>query len=77
MVFSALVTLCLLASSPTNLSSVFELTPTTEGVVLFPSLFSKITGSPASITATAELVVPRSIPIIFAIIHSPFLHFFL
>jgi hypothetical protein len=38
-----------------------------EGVVRAPSLFSIILGCPASITATALLVVPKSIPIIFDI----------
>src|SRR5437868_685565 len=33
-----------------------------DGVVLAPSLFSKTTGSPPSITAMQELVVPKSIP---------------
>ena len=41
---------------------------TTEGVVLEPSAFGMTTGSPPSITDTHEFVVPRSIPIIFAII---------
>ena len=40
----------------------------TEGVVRVPSAFSMtLTWSP-SITATAELVVPRSIPMIFAML---------
>jgi len=41
---------------------------TTDGVVLFPSAFGITTGSPPSITATHEFVVPKSIPIIFPII---------
>ena len=40
---------------------------TTDGVVLFPSAFGITTGSPPSITATHEFVVPKSIPIIFPI----------
>ena len=40
---------------------------TTEGVVRSPSEFSIIFGLPLSKTATQELVVPRSIPIIFDI----------
>src|SRR5215207_1623534 len=36
---------------------------TTEGVVRPPSAFGMTTGSPPSITATTEFVVPRSIPI--------------
>jgi hypothetical protein len=47
---------------------------TTEGVVLIPSGFGITLGSPASITATQELVVPKSIPITFAIFISPFLN---
>jgi hypothetical protein len=39
---------------------------TTDGVVRPPSAFSMISGSPPSSTAIAELVVPRSIPIVFA-----------
>ena len=38
-----------------------------DGVVLFPSLFGIMVGSLPSITATHELVVPKSIPIIFFI----------
>ena len=41
---------------------------TTEGVVLLPSLFGITTGSLPSITLTHELVVPKSIPIIFPIL---------
>jgi hypothetical protein len=44
---------------------------TTEGVVLAPSGFVITTGSPPSKTATHEFVVPKSIPIIFAIIYIP------
>jgi len=54
-----------------NMTSISELKPneiaTIEGVVLAPSLFSTILGLPASITATALFVVPKSIPIIFDI----------
>jgi hypothetical protein len=39
-----------------------------EGVVLRPSLLGMTTGSLPSITATQELVVPKSIPIIFPIL---------
>ena len=41
---------------------------TTDGVVRFPSTFSIIFGTPPSIIATAEFVVPKSIPIILLII---------
>jgi hypothetical protein len=37
-----------------------------EGVVRVPSEFSITRGLPPSITATHELVVPKSIPMIFA-----------
>src|SRR6267378_4790690 len=40
---------------------------TTEGVVRVPSWLGITTGSPPCITATTELVVPRSIPIILLI----------
>ena len=40
---------------------------TTEGVVRPPSLLVMTVGVPPSITATQELVVPKSIPIIFDI----------
>jgi hypothetical protein len=40
---------------------------TTDGVVRAPSWLAMTVGWPASITATTELVVPKSIPIIFAI----------
>src|ERR1700682_3320309 len=43
-----------------------------EGVVRAPSLFSKTTGSPPSITDMHELVVPRSIPKTLAIDKNPF-----
>ena len=37
---------------------------TTEGVVRAPSEFGITTGTPPSRTATQELVVPRSMPIV-------------
>ena len=66
-VLSGFETACLFAISPTSLSPSFA-KPTTEGVVLIPSALAITTGSPPSITATHELVVPRSIPIIFPIL---------
>ena len=42
---------------------------TTDGVVLAPSAFAITVGSPPSITATHEFVVPKSIPIILDIIN--------
>ena len=62
-VFFGLVTACRFASWPASRSPDFE-SATMEGVVRAPSAFSRIFGSPASITATAEFVVPRSIPMI-------------
>ena len=42
-----------------------------EGVVRAPSAFSITFGFLPSITATQEFVVPRSMPITFAIVFSP------
>ncbi len=63
MVFSGLVTACRLATVPTSRSPVFE-KPTTDGVVRPPSALGRTSGSPPVRTATAELVVPRSMPIV-------------
>ena len=60
-VFSGLVTPCRLATWPTSRSPSF-VKPTTDGVVRPPSWFTMTAGSPPSMTATTELVVPRSIP---------------
>src|SRR5215475_12582199 len=65
-VFRELVTACRFAASPTNRSPVL-LNATTDGVTRRPSEFSRTSGSPPSITAMHELVVPKSIPITFAI----------
>jgi hypothetical protein len=62
-VFSGLVTAWRFATWPTRRSPVL-VNPTTEGVMRLPSGFVITTGSPPSITATTELVVPKSIPII-------------
>jgi hypothetical protein len=71
------------AGSPT-FRSPLSTNATMDGVVLFPSLLGITTGSFPSITETQELVVPRSIPIIFPIINlflfgtlffSPLTHF--
>ena len=48
--------------------SLLSVNPTMEGVVRLPSLFWITTGSLPSMTATHELVVPRSIPIILPIL---------
>ncbi len=58
---SGLVIAWRLATSPTSTSPAFE-KATTDGVVREPSALGMTTGSPASSTATTELVVPRSIP---------------
>src|SRR5271156_3973260 len=71
-VFSGLVIACRFATCPTNRSPVL-VKPTTDGVVRPPSSLGITLGSPPSITATQELVVPRSIPIILAIIVSYYL----
>src|SRR6266536_5159819 len=60
-VFCGLVTAWRFAACPTNRSPLF-VHATIDGVVRAPSLFSKTTGSPPSITAIQELVVPKSIP---------------
>src|SRR5438093_10368927 len=58
---SGLVIAWRLATSPTSTSPVLE-KPTTDGVVRPPSALGTTVGSPASRTATTELVVPRSMP---------------
>src|SRR5476651_2348077 len=63
-VFSGFVTDWRFATWPTRRSPSLA-KATTDGVVRAPSWLTMTTGSPASITATTELVVPRSIPMIF------------
>ena len=58
-----LVTAWRFASWPTTRSPVL-LKPTTEGTVRLPSELGMTVGSPPSITATTEFVVPRSMPMI-------------
>src|SRR5438105_15077870 len=65
-VFSGLTAACRRASWPTRRSPDF-VKATTDGVVRPPSAFGMTTGSPASMTAITELVVPRSMPTVFAI----------
>src|SRR6478609_12072055 len=65
-VLSGLVTACRRARRPTRRSPP-EVSATTEGVVRSPSALGITIGSPPSMVATTELVVPRSIPIIRAI----------
>jgi hypothetical protein len=43
---------------------------TIDGVVLLPSAFAMTTGSPPSMIATQEFVVPRSMPITLLIVSS-------
>src|SRR4030088_1745600 len=64
-VFWGLVTAWRLAGWPTSTSPSL-VKATIEGVVRSPSLFSITRGLPPSMMATHELVVPRSIPITFA-----------
>ena len=66
-VFCGFVIACLFAGSPT-LRSPFSKNATIDGVVRLPSEFAITTASFPSITATHELVVPKSIPIIFPMI---------
>ena len=81
-VLSGLVTACLLAGSPT-INSPSLLNATTEGNALpptvAPSAAGIIVGLPPITTAAAELLVPKSIPIILVIFyhHSLFLKFLL
>ena len=57
-VLSGLVTACLFADCPTSCS--LSVHATMLGVVLAPSLFSITFGTPFSIMARHELVVPKS-----------------
>src|ERR1041384_486127 len=67
-----LVTACRFATCPTRRSPSL-VNATTDGVVRPPSALGMTTGSPPSMTATTELVVPRSMPMIFeATVHSFF-----
>src|ERR1017187_1901540 len=68
--FSGLVMAWRLATWPTNRSPLL-VKPTTDGAVRGPSWFAMTVGWPASITATQEFVVPKSIPIIFPILQEP------
>src|SRR3984893_5157673 len=68
-VFSGLVMLCRLAVCPTR-TSPRSVKATIDGVVRAPSAFSITLGLLPSITATQELVVPRSIPIALAMMNS-------
>ncbi len=61
--FAGLVTAWRLASWPTSRSPVF-VKATTDGTVRPPSADAMTVGSPPSMTATTEFVVPRSMPMI-------------
>ena len=65
-VFAGLVMAWRLATWPTSRSPVL-VNATTDGMVRPPSALGMTVGSPPSITATTELVVPRSIPMILPI----------
>src|SRR5688500_1927320 len=71
MVRSGLVMAWRLATSPTRTSADPLAKPTTDGVVRPPSALGMTVGSPASRTATTELVVPRSMPTALGIGQSP------
>src|SRR3954447_13843223 len=66
-VLVGLVTACRLATVPTSRSPLCA-NATTDGVVRPPSAFSMTVGSPPSRTAMHEFVVPRSMPIVFAML---------
>src|SRR3974390_2604684 len=66
-VFSGLVTAWRLAGWPTS-RSLSSVKATIDGVVRMPSAFSMTFGDFPSITATHELVVPRSIPMTFPMV---------
>src|SRR5919106_2078241 len=68
-VFSGLVIAWRLATWPTSRSPLFA-KATTDGVMRAPSAFVMTCGSPPSMTATTEFVVPRSMPMILPIVSS-------
>src|SRR6185436_10335007 len=69
MVRSGLVMAWRLATWPTSRSPVL-VKATTDGVVRWPSALGITVGFPPSMTATHELVVPRSMPMILPIVLS-------
>ena len=74
-VFSGFSTAWRFATWPTRIWPSFP-NPTTDGVSRPPSSLMSTFGSLPSITATTEFVVPRSIPMIFAIFVAPSPYFF-
>src|SRR5262245_38456774 len=67
-VLSGLVTAWRLAGRPTRRSPL-SVNATIDGVILAPSAFSSTLGLVPSMTATQELVVPRSMPMTLPILH--------
>ena len=65
--FAGFVTAWRLASWPTSRSPVL-VNATTDGTVRPPSADAMTVGSPPSMTATTEFVVPRSMPMILPMI---------
>src|SRR6185312_1526126 len=65
---------CRFATCPTRRSPDL-VNATTDGVVRPPSSLAMTLGSPPSITATTELVVPKSIPMIFPMTNCPLLSY--
>src|SRR6185437_5366866 len=61
---------CLPAGDLSDQSLPLSVKATTDGVVRLPSALARTLGSPPSIIATHELVVPKSIPITFAILNN-------
>ncbi len=66
-VLSGFVTCCRRAGAPTSRCPSF-VNATTDGVVRPPSAFGMTVGSPPSRTAMHEFVVPRSMPIVLAML---------
>src|ERR1700731_456157 len=69
-VFCGFVTAWRLATVPTSRSPE-AVKATTDGVVRPPSAFSMTVGSPPSRAAMHEFVVPRSMPMVFAMFNAP------
>ncbi len=66
-VFFGFVTCWCFAGCPTRRSPL-SVNPTTEGVIRLPVLLIRTFACPPSMTATQELVVPRSMPMILDIV---------
>src|SRR5439155_5515077 len=74
-VFSGFVTCWRFAGAPTSRWPSFA-NATTDGVVRPPSALGMTVGSPPSMTAMHEFVVPRTIPITFAIVRASVMYDF-